>query len=66
LSQLDQGKEVSVQLPVGRHAWLQVLRGSVTLNNQALETSDGVAISDVNELHIQATTPAEVMLFDLA
>lgn len=66
LSLLDTGREVRLDLPTGRHAWLQVLRGSVTLNGQPLETSDGAAVSEETRLTIQATTDAEIMLFDLA
>ncbi|HEY4261805.1 MAG TPA: pirin family protein [Schlesneria sp.] len=66
LSQLESGKDVSLDLEPHRHAWLQVLRGSVTLNGEALQTSDGAAVSSETSLTIQATTNAEVMLFDLA
>ncbi|QDV52299.1 pirin family protein [Gimesia fumaroli] len=66
LSQIDKGKTVSHELAEGRHAWLQVLRGEVLLNEVALATSDGAAVSDVRELTIQATEKAEIMLFDLA
>ncbi|MBA3484752.1 MAG: pirin family protein, partial [Pirellulales bacterium] len=65
LSSLDDGQTVSHPLVTGRHAWLQVLRGSVSLNGQELQTSDGAAVSDEGLLTIQADGPAEVMLFDL-
>jgi redox-sensitive bicupin YhaK (pirin superfamily) len=66
LASLDEGHEVTHQLDPGRHAWLQVLRGSVSLNGQRLDTSDGAAVSDEALLTIGANNPAEVMLFDLA
>ena len=65
LSSLDEGKQVKHTIPPGRHAWLQVLRGNVTVNGHALDTSDGAALSGASELQIVATHPAEVMLFDL-
>jgi redox-sensitive bicupin YhaK (pirin superfamily) len=65
LSSLDDGKSVSHPLAAGRHAWLQVLRGRVSLNGQELQTSDGAAVSDEGLLTIHAAGPAEVMLFDL-
>lgn len=43
-----------------------VLRGHVSLNGVELNTSDGAAVSDETALTIQATTDAEIMLFDLA
>ncbi len=65
LSQVDVGKEIGHELLEGRHAWLQVLRGSVSLNGVNLETSDGAAVSEEKSLSIRATSDAEIMLFDL-
>jgi quercetin 2,3-dioxygenase len=66
LASLDAGQEVTQQLAAGRHAWLQVLRGAVTLNGQPLATSDGAAVSEEATLTIGAAEDAEIMLFDLA
>ena len=66
LSLLDADKQVTRELRPGRHAWLQVLRGKVALNGQALQTSDGAAVSDEAALEIKASDDAEVMLFNLA
>jgi len=66
LSKLDSGQQVAHALSEGRHAWLQVLRGAVRLNDVPLEVSDGAAVSDVEQLTISATENAEIMLFDLA
>ena len=66
LAELQLGNTVSHELAVGRHAWLQVLRGHVTLNGADLNTSDGAAVSDELELKITATQDAEILLFDLA
>lgn len=65
LGKLDAGERVTHSIRAGRHAWLQVLRGSISLNGESLETSDGAAISDLNELEITAKQSAEIMLFDL-
>lgn len=66
LSSLDAGKQVSHELQPSRHAWLQVLRGAVSLNGHALNTSDGAAVSDESHLRVEANADAEIMLFDLA
>lgn len=66
LSELHSGHAVQHELAPGRHAWLQVLRGRVTLNGTDLNTSDGAAVSDELELKIEATQDAEILLFDLA
>ncbi|MHC2069607.1 pirin family protein [Bremerella sp. T1] len=66
LSKLDAGQSVEHPVAESRHAWLQVLRGKVTLNGQSLDTSDGAAVSDERLLKIEADGDAEIMLFDLA
>jgi redox-sensitive bicupin YhaK (pirin superfamily) len=66
LATLDDRTELQHELAEGRHAWLQVLRGEVSLNGQQLNTSDGVAVSDEGLLSIEPRGGAEVMLFDLA
>ncbi len=65
LSQINAGKEVWHQLPEGRYGWLQVLRGSVSVNGVELATSDGAAISEETRLAMRAITDTEIMLFDL-
>lgn len=65
LSKLENGNSIRHKMASGQYAWLQVLRGSVTLNGVALATSDGAAISDKTELNITANSDAEIMLFDL-
>lgn len=66
LSTLEKDHEVSMDLPDARHAWVQVLRGEVTLNGAALSAGDGAALSDESLLSIQAAQPSEILLFDLA
>lgn len=65
LSSLDEGRTVRHTLEASRHAWLQVLRGAVTLNGQSLKTSDGAAVSEESALEIAANQPSEILLFDL-
>ncbi len=66
LSTLNTNESVRHELPAGRHAWLQVLRGRVKVNGTELETSDGLAVSDESGLTIVGEQAAEIMLFDLA
>jgi redox-sensitive bicupin YhaK (pirin superfamily) len=65
-ARLDAGKEAVRELRPGRHAWVQVARGSVELNGTKLAAGDGAAVSDEKRLVLRATAPAEVLLFDLA
>lgn len=66
LASLDEQHHVNHTLKAERHAWLQVLRGAVTVNGQPLSTSDGAAVSEEETLDIVATESAEIMLFDLS
>jgi redox-sensitive bicupin YhaK (pirin superfamily) len=66
LATLDEGHEVSKDIPYGRHAWVQVLRGKLSLNGHAISAGDGAAVSEESALAIRADSPSEVLLFDLA
>lgn len=63
---LEPGEDIAHVIPEGRHAWLQVARGSVELNGHRLETGDGAAVSDEGQLIVIGKEKAEVLLFDLA
>lgn len=64
---LDKKQPVEHALAPGRHAWLQVARGSVELNGTRLEQGDGAAVSDEQKLAITgAQDGSEILLFDLA
>lgn len=65
-SVLAPGETVKHQLKPERHAYVQIARGSVTLNGQKLETGDGAAISAEKTLELRGVDKAEVLLFDLA
>ncbi len=65
-SVLAPGQQVEHALAPGRHAWLQVARGGVTLNGQKLGQGDGAAVSEEGKLTISTVQDAEVLLFDLA
>jgi len=62
----DSGDQATVTLRPGRHAWIQVARGEISVNGQILDAGDGAAVSDETALTVTAATPAEVLLFDLA
>lgn len=63
---LDPNHEVSHPLASGRHVWLQVAAGCVTLNDINLKQGDGSAVSEESTIKIAAQEPSEVLLFDLA
>lgn len=63
---LGTGESVKHALKPERHAYVQVARGSVTLNGKRLEEGDGAAISDEKTLELTGEKDSEVLLFDLA
>jgi quercetin 2,3-dioxygenase len=66
VSVLEPGQKVEHTLQPGRHAWVQVARGSVELNGKTLKQGDGAALSDEAGVALLAAEPSEILLFDLA
>jgi quercetin 2,3-dioxygenase len=66
VAKLERGQTVATNIKKGRHGWIQVARGAVTVNDTALAEGDGAAISDEEKVTIVANSPAEVLFFDLA
>lgn len=62
---LDSGASVTLDLDAARYAWVQVARGSITLNGVELRQGDGAAISAENRLTLAALSPSEFLVFDL-
>jgi hypothetical protein len=65
-ARLEPGEQVTYQPKPGRHAWLQVAKGAVTINGLGLKEGDGAAVSEIARLDIMAIDSSEVLLFDLA
>jgi redox-sensitive bicupin YhaK (pirin superfamily) len=63
---LAPGQSATHALPKGRHAWLQMLRGSVSVNGRELAAGDGLAASNEPKLEITAgDEKTEFLAFDL-
>jgi redox-sensitive bicupin YhaK (pirin superfamily) len=65
LGKLEAGNRVSHELAAGRHAWIHVAEGEVSLNGKNLRGGDAAAVSGEGALQVSATKPARVLLFDL-
>ena len=63
---IGSGERRELALRPGRHAWVHVARGSVTLNGTALHEGDGAAVSGEEALRFACDSDAEVLVFDLA
>ena len=63
---LGMSEEVSHELAENRHAWIQIIKGSLEINGEFLNASDGAAISSEKLLQIKALEDeTEFLLFDL-
>lgn len=65
-SVLAEGEGATHELGAGRRAWVQVVKGAVSLNGELLSEGDAAATVEPGPLGLQATTDAELLLFDLA
>jgi len=65
-SVLDAGARAELKLRSGRHAWIQVIRGEVSVNGKELHAGDGAAVSEENSLELSARSETEFLIFDLA
>jgi len=63
---LDAGERAELPLAKGRHAWVQVARGTVKANGETLRAGDGAALSGEPRLALEGVQNGEVLVFDLA
>jgi redox-sensitive bicupin YhaK (pirin superfamily) len=64
-ARLDAGNRVTHKQAPGRHAWVHVAEGEVTLNGKKLSGGDAAAVSEESTLELSGVRPAQVLLFDL-
>jgi redox-sensitive bicupin YhaK (pirin superfamily) len=65
VASLDAGHDVSYESRPGRHGYLFVISGAVTLNGQKLSNGDQARIQDETRLKIAADENAELILIDV-
>lgn len=66
VADLDPGTTVDVPMAPDRHGWIQVAKGSLSVNGQRLGQSDGAAVTGESLLRLEAHEQTEVLFFDLA
>ena len=65
LAKFNAGDHAAHKLAKGRHAWIHVAEGEVSLNGKTLQSGDAAAVSDESALELSAAKPSQVLLFDL-
>ena len=63
---LDAGQEVERTMDPARYGWIQVARGSVSVNGEDAGQGDGVVVVGESSLKTKARESAEILLFDLS
>ena len=61
----DGAEQHRITLPAGRHAYIHVARGALTVNGQRMTAGDGALLRKVQEIDFSQGEHAEVLLFDL-
>lgn len=62
----EQGQTAELAIGPGRHAWVHVASGELTVNGRALKAGDGAALTDEPAIWIEGDGTGELLIFDLA
>lgn len=62
---IESGEGITYILEPGRHIWLQVLQGRLSIIGTPLEAGDGAAVSDESQIKLTTDKESSVLLFDL-
>jgi len=65
LAKLEPGQKAAHAVELGRHAWLHVAEGKVTVNGEELSAGDAAALDGKTEAEVKGLERAQVLLFDL-
>ena len=65
LGKLSEGDTVKQSIGTTRHAWVQLIKGELTVNGTKLQPGDAAAVSEVDSLVITADKASDFLLFDL-
>ncbi len=63
---LRKGEKMALTTTGGRAAWVQVIDGTVTVNEHSLRDGDGAGISGEDAIRIVAAADSRLLVFDLA
>jgi redox-sensitive bicupin YhaK (pirin superfamily) len=66
VARLTAGRELVHDGVPNRKLWMQLSRGEVETEGEALSAGDGIAWTDTRAVRVRAGSDAEVLLFDMA
>jgi redox-sensitive bicupin YhaK (pirin superfamily) len=65
VSKLRAGDQLSHPISERRKAFLYVIEGNLSVNDQPLESGDQARITETADIELQATADSEILLIDL-
>lgn len=65
-AQLESGLSLEYTAQAGRHLWIQLVKGRLSVNGTDLEAGDGASLSDEKDVTFLAAESCELLMFDLA
>ena len=65
LARVDASERIALPLQKSRYGWLQVVKGSISIGDTQLVSSDGIALSNEREPEVVADSDSEFFFFDL-
>jgi redox-sensitive bicupin YhaK (pirin superfamily) len=63
--QLKADESVSHELAAGRGMWIQMIKGTITINEHTLQAGDAISSEEAGHLTITSLESTEALLFDL-
>jgi redox-sensitive bicupin YhaK (pirin superfamily) len=63
---LDGGDQARLSIPAGHRVYVHLIKGTLSVNGQALGGGDGAKLQGVEELVLDGAADAEVLVFDMA
>ena len=64
-AKIKAGNEITYSLESGRAGWIQMITGSLKVENYVLDQGDGLAIENEEEIKLTAQVESELLFFDL-
>ncbi len=63
---LDADEHTEFEVSANRDVWIQIARGSVSVNGETLDQGDGAAVTQTGTLKLENADNAEILIFDMA
>lgn len=65
-AKLNADVEAIHNLALGRRAWVQVMKGDLSVGTELLHAGDGASVTDQAQILLRSRSQVELLLFDLA